>query len=222
MSEFKLPRKGTSDNPVRIAIFISGSGSGMEALLNYQNQNKCSHKTVLVISNKPGVEGIQRAKSKNVLTKIIELPKEIKKAREAHEDLIQKHLVENRVELIVLSGYMRILSTRFVGKWLGRLLNIHPSLLPKFPGANPHKEVLESGTKESGCTVHFVDSGVDSGPIIAQEKVKVFSDDSLEDLQNRVKLKEHKIYPRVLDLLCEGYVSVNRKQEVIIEDHSKN
>ena len=217
--EFKLPRIGTSINPVKIAILISGSGTGMEAIINYQNSSSCLHETVLVISNKSGVKGVQRAENKKILTKIIELPKEAQNPRELHEKLIQKELEENNVEVVILSGYMRILSPKFVEKWIGRLLNIHPSLLPKFPGANAHKDVLAAGVRESGCTVHFVDNGIDTGPIIAQEKVQVFLEDSLEDLQNRVKLKEHLIYPKVLDLLCEGRLSIDENQEVIIKHH---
>ena len=113
---------------------------------------------------------------------------------------------------------MRVLSPKFVKQWMGRLLNIHPSLLPHFPGAHAHEEVLASGVEESGCTVHFVDIGVDTGPIIAQEKVAVYSEDSLEELQNRVKEKEHTIYPKVLDALSEGRIEINSIGDVEIHD----
>ncbi|CAI8240614.1 MAG: Phosphoribosylglycinamide formyltransferase [Methanobacteriota archaeon] len=221
MNNFQLPRLGTIKNPLRIAILISGSGSGMEALINYQFQKQnCFHKTTLVISNKANAKGIQIAESKKIQTSIIELPKEVgkNKLRESHENLIQSELEKFDVEVVVLSGYMRILSPTFVKKWMGRLLNIHPSLLPNFPGAHAHEEVLAAGVKESGCTVHFVDIGVDTGPIIAQEIVKVYSEDTLEDLQNRVKEKEHKIYPKVLDALSEGRIEINSIGHVIIHN----
>tara|TARA_B100000902_G_scaffold369878_1_gene394480 strand:- start:520 stop:1185 length:666 start_codon:yes stop_codon:yes gene_type:complete len=221
MVHFQLPRVGTIEDPIRIGILISGSGSGMEALINYQiKKENCFHKTVLVISNNINAKGIEKAQSKKIKTSIIELQKN--KSREFHEDLIQKDLEKNSVEVVVLSGYMRILSPKFVEKWMGRLLNIHPSLLPKFPGAHAHKDVLAAGVNESGCTVHFVDAGVDSGPIIAQEKVQVFPEDNLKDLQNRVKEKEHKIYPKVLDFLCEGNLEINIKGEVIIKHLQDN
>ena len=219
--DFILPRKGTSENPLRLGVLISGSGSGMEALINYQQQHQnCFHKTTLVISNKPNTKGIERAKLKKIQTSIIELPKEAGKdnSREHHEKLIQLELEKYDIEVVVLSGYMRVLSPKFVKQWMGRLLNIHPSLLPHFPGAHAHEEVLASGVKESGCTVHFVDLGVDTGPIIAQEKVAVYSEDSLEELQNRVKEKEHTIYPKVLDALSEGRIEINSIGDVEIHD----
>ena len=219
--DFILPRKGTLENPLRLGVLISGSGSGMEVLINYQlEKQNCFHKTTLVISNRINAKGIQKAKSKNIQTSIIELQKEVEKnkSREFHENLIQLELEKYDIEVVVLSGYMRILSPTFVKKWMGRLLNIHPSLLPNFPGAHAHEEVLASGVKESGCTVHFVDLGVDSGPIIAQEKVVVYSEDSLEDLQNRVKEKEHTIYPKVLDALSEGRIEINSIGDVEIHN----
>ena len=225
MTSFRLPRLGTTENPIKIGIFISGSGSGMKALLNYQNQNKnCFHKTVLVFSNRRDAKGVGKAAENNIQTSVIELPKGLdkEKSRGLHEDLIQLELEKYGVELIVLSGYMRILSPTFVKKWIGRLINIHPSLLPNFPGAHAHKEVLAAGVQESGCTVHFVDDEVDTGPIIAQEKVEVFSEDTLEDLQNRVKEKEHMIYPKVIDALSEGRIKINSSGKVIIQDHSDN
>ncbi|HJM44984.1 MAG TPA: phosphoribosylglycinamide formyltransferase [Candidatus Poseidoniaceae archaeon] len=216
-----LPRIGTPDNPLKLGVLISGSGSGMEALINYQNQKKnCFHETTLVLSNKKNAKGVERAKEKKILTKVIELPNEGTKEekRTSHEKLIQVELEKNNVEVIVLSGYMRILSSNFVKKWMGRLLNIHPSLLPNFPGAHAHQDVLMAGVDESGCTVHFVDMGVDSGLIIAQKKVQVYPSDKLEDLQNRIKVHEHKIYPEVIDALSEGRIQINSLGKVIIHN----
>ena len=119
-------------------------------------------------------------------------------------------MIENEVELIVLSGYMRILTSDFVKPWAGRILNIHPSLLPDFPGAHAHRDVISAGVKKSGCTVHFVDSGMDTGPIIAQKEVEVLADDDESSLGERIKIEEHKLYPKVIDQLAAGETNLNR------------
>ena len=112
------------------------------------------------------------------------------------------------MELVVLSGYMRILTPSFVGKWKGRLVNVHPSLLPDFPGAHAHRDALSAGANITGCTVHLVDEGVDTGPILAQREVPVMADDDVTSLQERVKIAEHILYPEVIDLLCTGQISL--------------
>ena len=124
--------------------------------------------------------------------------------REGHEREMDAILEKYEVEAVILSGYMRILSPWFVGKWEGRLLNIHPSLLPEFPGAHAHKDVIAAGVEVSGCTVHFVDMGMDSGRIIAQRSVPVFQGDTEESLQERVKKVEHLLYPEVIDAFAES------------------
>lgn len=211
-SEFRLPRAGAVDDPVRLAVLISGSGSGMRALLLHQQDSPCSHRTVLVISNKAGAEGLSRAHLRGVPTATIELPSGMVGAerRLQHESLIRAELEAHRVELVVLSGYMRVLSPGFVEAWNGRLLNIHPSLLPAFPGSHAHEEVLAAGVTESGCTVHFVDAGVDSGLIIAQRGVPVHSGDTLGELQERVRAEEHVLYPHVIDAVCEGRLAITK------------
>ena len=123
-----------------------------------------------------------------------------------HEKLIQDQLLLHNIEAIILSGYMRLLTPNFVSNWEGRILNIHPSLLPKHPGAHAHQDVLASGDKQSGCTVHFVDSGMDTGAIISQSEVPVFPNDTLETLQERIKVIEHQIYPLVIDDFAEGKI----------------
>ncbi|SVE32936.1 uncharacterized protein METZ01_LOCUS485790, partial [marine metagenome] len=172
---FQLPRVATKQDPLRLCVMISGSGSGMEALLRYQQQRECLHKTVLVISNKPDVQGLERAAGYDVPTQVIELPAidDSARRRKKHDELMHQALLEADIEAVILSGYMRILTDEFVEGWEGRLLNIHPSLLPEFPGAHAHRDALAAGATISGCTVHFVDTGVDSGRIIAQRKVPV-------------------------------------------------
>ena len=130
------------------------------------------------------------------------------KRRVAHERLVNAELEAADVELVVLSGYMRILTPWFVRRWKGRLVNIHPSLLPDFPGAHAHRDALAAGVSVTGCTVHLVDEGVDSGPILEQREIEVLPGDDEEALQERVKGVEHLLYPDVLDRLCSGQISL--------------
>ena len=179
----------------------------MQALLHHQESKPCLHETTLVVSNIAGVAGLNKAEAHNINTVTIELDKAIPnrtKRREAHEKAIMKTLEEHRIEAVILSGYMRILSPLFVREWKGRLLNIHPSLLPKYPGAHAHRDALADGAKVTGCTVHLVDEGVDSGPILAQRELEVLPDDDEESLSERVKALEHKLYPEVIDAFAAG------------------
>ena len=206
--EWILPRKGTLENPLRLAVLLSGSGSGMVALLNHQMQNKCLHETVLVISDRNDAKGLEKAESLGFETHVVLLPDIENKfqRRREHEGLIHQTLIDKGVELIILSGYMRILTPDFVRPWAGRILNIHPSLLPDFPGAHAHRDALAAGAKTTGCTVHFVDSGMDTGPIIAQKSLAVHEDDTEETLSERVKKLEHELYPKVIDSVAAGEI----------------
>ena len=180
----------------------------MEALLNYQIQNNTIHQTILVISDRPEAEGLQKAKFLGCKSITVPLPdiEDKSQRRRLHENAINKILIENEVELIVLSGYMRILTSEYVKPLAGRILNIHPSLLPDFPGAHAHRDVISAGVKKSGCTVHFVDSGMDTGPIIAQKEFEVLADDNESSLGERIKIEEHKLYPKVIDQLAAGEI----------------
>ena len=201
-----LAKIGTPDNPLRIAVFFSGSGTGMNALLNHQNNDQCIHKTVLCITDKEDAGGIQYAERHDVpvLVETLDtsLPRE--ERRREHEQRIAKHLHKADIDLIVLSGYMRLLSPDFVEQYYPRIVNIHPSLLPAFPGKDAHTDVLASGVRVSGCTVHVVDAGMDTGPILAQRRVPVFSTDTRSDLARRVQVEEHRLYPKVIDSICSG------------------
>ena len=201
-----LTKIGTLDNPLRIAVFFSGSGTGMNALLRHQSNAQCIHKTVLCVTDKEDAGGIQYAKQHGVpvLIETLDtgLPKE--ERRRDHEQRIAKQLDEADIDLIVLSGYMRLLSSGFVEKYFPRIVNIHPSLLPAFPGKDAHTDVLASGVLVSGCTVHVVDAGMDTGPILAQRRVPVFSTDTRSDLAKRVQIEEHRLYPKVIDSICSG------------------
>ena len=179
----------------------------MQALLHHQESKSCLHETTLVVSNIAGVAGLNKAEAHNINTVTIELDKAIPdrtKRREVHEITIMKTLEEYGIEAVVLSGYMRILSPLFVREWKGRLLNIHPSLLPKYPGAHAHRDALADGAKVTGCTVHLVDEGVDSGPILAQRELEVLPDDDEDSLSERVKALEHILYPEVIDAFAAG------------------
>ena len=201
-----LAKIGTLDNPLRIAVFFSGSGTGMNALLNHQNNDQCIHKTVLCITDKEDAGGIQYAERHDVpvLVETLDtsLPRE--ERRREHEQRIAKKLDGVGIDLIVLSGYMRLLSSDFVEKYFPRIINIHPSLLPAFPGKDAHTDVLASGVRVSGCTVHVVDAGMDTGPILAQRRVPVFSTDTRFQLAKRVQVEEHRLYPEVIDSICAG------------------
>lgn len=198
-------RVGSKTNPIRLAVFISGSGTGMLALENYSRDNEVSFKIGVVISDKQST-GLVKAESLGVAAEFCPLSLDESKEtrRREHEIRIQKLLDKYNVEAIILSGYMRLLSSQFVSDWEGKILNIHPSLLPKHPGAHAHRDVLSSGDNHSGCTVHFVDSGMDTGQIIAQAKVPVFKDDTEESLAQRVKVEEHILFPKIIQDFCSS------------------
>ena len=200
-------RSGHHSNRIRIAVFFSGSGTGMNALLNHQKKNECIHETVVCFTDKENSGGIDFAKEHNIPTVIEPVDVQLPKAdrRLEHEGRILKHLEKYDVDLIILSGYMRLLSPVFVEKYYPRIINIHPSLLPAFPGADAHTDVLSSGVRVSGCTVHIVDSGMDSGPVLAQQRVPVFETDTRELLARRIQIEEHRIYPEIIDLICSGH-----------------
>ena len=206
--DWQLPRVGTLQDPLRLAVFISGSGSGMEALIRHQQNTDCLHTTSVVISDKPDVAGLSKAEGLGITAVVVPLPEvsDRMERRLAHENELSEVLADYGVEAIILSGYMRILTSSFVKPWAGRILNIHPSLLPEFPGAHAHRDAIAAKATKSGCTVHFVDSEMDSGPIIAQEEVEVLASDDEESLAQKVKKKEHLLYPSVIDMFSAGEI----------------
>jgi len=202
-----LSRMGQANNPIRIAVFFSGSGTGLNALLNHQKDAGRVHNTVVCITDKENAGGIGYASQHNVPV-IVEtvdsnLPKEVRRIE--HEQRIEEHIKKFEIELIVLSGYMRLLSAEFVDRHFPRIINIHPSLLPAFPGKDAHSDVLESGVSVSGCTVHVVDAGMDTGPILSQRRVPVFKGDTRQKLVKRIQVEEHRLYPEIIDLICSGH-----------------
>ena len=200
-------RKGSPSNPVRIAVFFSGSGTGMNALFQHQMNDNCGHESVVCVTDKEGVGGIEVATRHEIpiIQETINRQLPVEERRREHELRIIKKLEEYEVEIIVLSGYMRLLSSEFVEQFSPKIINIHPSLLPAFPGADAHTDVLASGVNVSGCTVHVVDAGMDTGTILAQRRVPVFDTDTRAELAKRIQIEEHRLYPSVIDLICSGH-----------------
>lgn len=181
----------------RVAILISGRGSNMEALIRAAQAPDYPAEIALVIANKADAAGLEIARALGVEALFVS-PKPYGKDREAHERAIDSELTQRGIDLICLAGYMRLLTPWLVRRWEGRMLNIHPSLLPKFPGLDTHARALEAGETEHGCTVHLVTEGMDEGPILGQAKVPVFPDDDESTLAARVLAQEHRLYPAAL------------------------
>jgi phosphoribosylglycinamide formyltransferase-1 len=180
----------------RIAILISGRGSNMVALADAVREGKVADAEIaVVISDKPAAAGLDKARGRQIETVVIERQG---RTREAHDREIVAALKARKIDLVCLAGYMRILSPEFIESYRGRILNIHPSLLPLFPGVNAHEQALTNGAKTSGCTVHFVDETLDGGPIIAQREVAVREDDTVESLSDRILVEEHQLYPEAV------------------------
>lgn len=192
---------------LRLGVLISGGGSGMEALVQHQRAAPCGHETVIVVADRPDIEGSARAERLGIPNVIEPVAGS---TRAAHERRVEQHLIDANVDLIVCSGWMRLLTPAFVDRWAPRILNIHPSLLPEFPGAHAHRDVLAAGVEVTGCTVHIIDAGMDTGPILAQEQVPVEPDDDVASLAARVKAVEHRLYPEVLDRIADGRLSLER------------
>jgi phosphoribosylglycinamide formyltransferase 1 len=189
----------------RVAILISGRGSNMAALIQAATAKDFPAEIVVVISNRSDAGGLERAKASGIPTVTIE-SKPFGKDRAAFEAVLQSALDDHRIDLICLGGFMRLLTAEFVQRWYGRMLNIHPSLLPSFPGLDPQGQALRAGVKISGATVHFVIPETDAGPILMQGAVAVRDDDTPETLAARILEIEHLIYPDALRLVAGGKV----------------
>lgn len=187
---------------IRTAILISGRGSNMRSLIAAAADPAFPAQIVLVISNIESAEGLNHAAAAGIATKVI--PHKAFSSREAFDAAIDAALREANVEIVCLAGFMRILSDWFARKWEGRLLNIHPSLLPAYKGVHVHERVIAASEKKSGCTVHLVVPELDAGPIVAQASVPVERNDTPDTLAVRVLVEEHKLYPAALKIVADG------------------
>ncbi|MFV8413476.1 phosphoribosylglycinamide formyltransferase [Vibrio owensii] len=189
-----------------IVVLISGNGSNLQAILESCEANMPNAQVAAVFSNKADAYGLERAKQFDVNSHFVD-----PKAFESREDFdaeLMKQIDEYQPDVIVLAGYMRILSSAFVSHYLGKMINIHPSLLPKYPGLHTHQRAIDAEDKEHGTSVHFVTEELDGGPVVLQAKVPVFEDDDADALAARVQTQEHNIYPMVTKWLVEGRLSM--------------
>ncbi len=188
----------------RVAILISGRGSNMQALVEAARAPDYPAEIALVISNRPDAPGLAWAQEQGLLT--LALDHKRYESREHFEGQLQSLLDLSKIDLIALAGFMRLMTDGFVNRWQGRMINIHPSLLPSFKGLDTHQQALDAGVRVSGCTVHFVVPEMDAGPIIGQAAVPVLPSDDAETLASRVLAVEHRLYPRMLALLAQDQV----------------
>ncbi len=194
--------------PARIVVLVSGSGSNMQAIAESCAKKEIDGEIVAVISNRPEVMGLQKAKELNIETDVVDHSEF--STREEFDVHLIRAIDEFSPDLVVLAGFMRILTPDFVRRYKGRLLNIHPSLLPKYKGLNTHQRALDAGDKEHGATVHFVSDELDGGANVIQAIVPILDDDDEGTLRSRVQVQEHVIYPIAVKWFIEGRISINK------------
>ena len=192
--------KFLGNKKIQIAVFISGTGSNLKSLINYSLKNNNKIKIKVIISDNNRAKGLNFAKIYKIKKKIYQFNKK----KIAEKKLLQ-FLREENIKLICLAGFMRILSANFIKKFEGQIINIHPSLLPKYKGLNTHERIIKNKEKFSGCTVHHVTSELDSGEIILQKRVKVYKSDTPKKLANRILKQEHILYPKALKKVCSSF-----------------
>jgi phosphoribosylglycinamide formyltransferase-1 len=194
----------------RIGVLLSGRGSNFEALAESAGSGRIPNAEIaIVISNREGAPGIQRAEARGIKTRVVP-SKGLE--RETYDRLVAAVLTENKVDLICLAGYMRLLSPFFVAAFPQRILNIHPSLLPSFPGLESQRQALEYGVKFAGCTVHFVDENLDAGPIVLQAVVPVLDQDTETTLSDKILKEEHRIYSEAVKIVLEGKYKIEGRR----------
>ncbi len=205
-----------SKTPCRIVVLISGNGSNLQAIIDAIGANTIPAEIVAVISNKAEAYGLQRAHAANIATAV--LPYAEFNDRVKYDQALMTCIDQYQPDLIVLAGFMRILTAELVHHYLGKMLNVHPSLLPKYKGLNTHQQVLDAGDKEHGATVHFVTPELDSGPIALQGKIAVLETDSEPQLAQRVHEIEHQIYPQAIKWFAEGRLCLS-ENNVLLDQH---
>ncbi len=206
----------SSRTPLPVVVLISGSGSNLQAIIDAERRREIEIEIKAVISNRPGVLGLERAERAGIETRVID-HKEYADRRSFDTALAQA-IDHYQPGLVVLAGFMRILTPEFVDHYLGRMLNIHPSLLPSFQGLNTHQRALDAGVAEHGVSVHFVTPELDGGPVVARASVPVRADDSAETLAARVLKEEHRIYPEAIGLFASGRLTL-KNSEALLDGH---
>ena len=202
--------------PLRIGVLASGRGSNLQAIIDAIEAGKLDCRLAVVVSDRPEAQALERGRKHG--TEAVFMDPKKYASREAFDQAVLGVLAEHRVELVCLAGYMRVLSPTFVRALPGQIMNIHPALLPSFPGLHAQRQALQYGVKVSGATVHFVDEGVDTGPIICQAAVPVREDDTEETLAARILQQEHRLYPRAIRLFAESRLSLVGRRVLVRED----
>lgn len=200
----------TQKPPLKIAVLISGSGSNLQAIIDHQQKHNQLYEIALVISNRPNAFGLERAQKANIKNVLIDHT--LYADRASFDQALQFEIDKAHAELVVLAGFMRILTPEFTTHYLGRMLNIHPSLLPKYTGLNTHQRAIDAGDKEHGLSVHFVTPELDGGPVIAQAKVSISDNETAETLAQKVHQQEHLAYPEVIKWFAENRLTLKSNQ----------
>ena len=201
---------------LKIGVLASGRGSNLQTIIDSIDSGELKTEIAVVLSDKPGAMALVKAEEKNIPTELV--TKADHPMREDFDETVVNILNERGVELVVLAGFMRLITPVFIKAFPSRIMNIHPSLLPAFPGLHVQKKAIEYGVKFAGCTVHFVDEGVDTGPIILQKVVPVMQDDTEETLSERILIEEHKAYVEAIKLFAEGRLTVEGRRVLVKKD----
>ena len=191
-------------NVTNIVVLISGSGTNLQAIIDQIEAGEINGRIVAVISNRPNVKGLQRAQQHGLESVVVDHTEF--ESRERFDAALQQRIDGFEPDLVVLAGFMRILTDQFVKHYEGRMLNIHPSLLPKFKGLNTHQRAIDAQESQHGCSVHFVSAELDSGAVIGQAKVAISGNDTAESLSKKVQKQEHALYPACVKLFCNGEI----------------
>ncbi len=200
---------------INIAVLVSGRGTNLQAIINAIKRGAIAGKIKIVLSDNPDAYALKRAKRNDIKARVVNYKSF--SGKEEYEQEVMQQLDNYKIDLIVLAGYMRILGSNFIKKYHSRIINIHPALLPAFPGLNAQKQALKYGVKISGCTVHFVDEGMDSGPIILQKAIKVKQSDDEESLSKRILKYEHQLLPRAIQLFAQNKIQILNNNRVHIK-----
>ncbi len=200
---------------MKVGVLASGSGSNFQALVDGLSGASSPARVVVLVCDVPGAKVLERARAASVPA--VALAPKAFASREAHEEAVVKALREHGVELVCLAGYLRLVGARFLEAFPGKILNVHPALLPSFKGLHGARQALEAGVRVTGCTVHFVDAGMDTGPIVAQAAVPVLPGDDEASLSARIQIEEHRLYPRVVRAVADGTVKLSGRAVTLSE-----